>query len=55
MDLRDYLIDMARDARQKAAETDDPALRATLHDLADYCDDEVARLNLEDQEQRVAS
>lgn len=55
MDLRDYLVEMARDAREKAATTDDPSLRATLNNLADYCDDEVARLSLDEREQRVAS
>lgn len=47
MDLRDYLVGMAFDARTRGAACTDEKRRQHYHRLAAYCDDEISRLDLE--------
>lgn len=48
MDLRDYLVGMAFDARLRGAASSDPKTQQRYATLADYCTDEIARMDLEE-------
>lgn len=45
MDLRDYLVGMAYAARMRGAASKESKVQQACATLADYCSDEIARLD----------
>ncbi len=50
MGLRDYLVAMAFDARMRGAASSDPKVQQACATLANYCMDEIARLDHEERD-----
>ena len=55
MDLRDYLVGMAFDARMRGVTSSDPKVQQACATLADYCMDEIARLDREEMDGKAAA